>query len=218
MKQRDILQSGEADAWFRRNRDALARRSYDGTDRVVAALDRVLTAGATPAPATVLEVGVGEGGRLAWLADRYTIRPQGLDPSGEALALARARGIEAAQGTAERLPFDDGSVDVLIYGFCLYLCDRDDLFAIAAEAHRVTRPNAWIVVTDFFAEEPVAVPNHHVAGLWTYKMDNRRLFDWHPDYACVWHEVYDHAGRGHTDEPGDRVATSVLRKRAPRDG
>ena len=42
-------------------------------------------------------------------------------------------------GTADKLPFEDQSVDILVYGFCLYLCDREDMFNIAAEANRVIK-------------------------------------------------------------------------------
>ena len=35
-------------------------------------------------------------------------------------------------GTAKALPLVERSVGLLIYGFCLYLCDRDDLFRMAA--------------------------------------------------------------------------------------
>ena len=41
------------------------------------------------------------------------------------------------------------SVDLLIYGFCLYLCDRDYPFMIVAEAHRVLKPQAWLAILDF---------------------------------------------------------------------
>ena len=42
-------------------------------------------------------------------------------------------------GTAEKLPFEENYFDILIFGFCLYLTDSEDLFKISSEAYRVTK-------------------------------------------------------------------------------
>jgi ubiquinone/menaquinone biosynthesis C-methylase UbiE len=75
----------------------------------------------------------------------------GLDPSAKAISALNDAGLRGVVGTAEALPQADQSVDLLIYGFCLYLCDRDDLFQIAAEAHRVLKPKSWLAILDFRA-------------------------------------------------------------------
>ena len=59
------------------------------------------------------------------LADCY-----GIEPSAQAVAAACAKGINVMQGTADVLPFDNQSFDIVIFGFCLYLCDREDLFEL----------------------------------------------------------------------------------------
>ena len=55
---------------------------------------------------------------------------------------------------------------------------------------------------------------HHKDGLFSYKMDYRQLFDWHPSYTCFSHELSHHASGDFTDDPQEWIATSVLRKKA----
>jgi len=103
--------------------------------------------------------------------------------------------------------------DIVVFGFCLYLCDREDLFRIAQEADRVLKPDGWLIIHDFFAKTPTRREYHHKPGLFSYKMDYRRLFDWHPAYTCFSDELNHHGRREFTDDPQEWVATSVLRKR-----
>lgn len=218
MQQKDIFLQSEADAWYRRNQAALAQRDFSSEDPVVSAiLEIAATRSAGDAPLRILEVGCGEGRRLAWLAQHLGAEVYGVEPSSLAVEQARSRGVDAARGTADALPYEDGRFDILIYGFCLYLCDRQDLFRIAQEADRVLKPDAWLVINDFHAQAPVRREYHHRPGVYSYKMDYRKLFDWHPAYACHAHRVSHHATQAYTDEPDQWVALSVLRKRAGSD-
>lgn len=83
---------------------------------------------------------------------------------------------------------------------------------LPAEADRVLARSGWVVIHDFFTTEPQRRPYHHVPGLWSFKMDYRRLFDWHPNYVCKSHRVIHHVSGEHTDELQEWVAVSVLRK------
>ena len=70
------------------------------------------------------------------------------------MALASTKMVQVVQGAADQLYFESQTFDFVVFGFCLYLCDRDDLFEIAKEAHRVLKPTGWLVIHDFFAEPP----------------------------------------------------------------
>jgi ubiquinone/menaquinone biosynthesis C-methylase UbiE len=61
----------------------------------------------------------------------------GLDSSNAPITEAVNKGVDAKQGTADELPFPNNSFDIVVFDFCLYLCDRLDLFKITAEADRV---------------------------------------------------------------------------------
>ena len=58
----------------------------------------------------------------------------GIDPSQNAVERLTKEGINCLRATADNLPFDDHSFDLVIL-VCLYVCDSNDLFRIAAEVH-----------------------------------------------------------------------------------
>lgn len=210
--QKVIFLNDEGDAWFERNHQAMQDREFHREEPVISASIKALPLIAHSQP-RLLEVGCGEGKRLAWMSQHLGMECHGIDPSGKAVASAKAIGVFAQQGTADALPYDSGMFDILVFGFCLYLCDREDLFRIAQEADRVLRPDGWIVIQDFFSSAPIQREYHHKPGVFSYKMDHRRLFDWHPAYTCFSHELTQHDGAPRfTDDPQEWVATSVLRK------
>lgn len=206
--QKDMFLNGEGDAWFQRNRTALEARDWVQQDP----LFRELLALNLPTGSRVLEIGCGDGSRLAKLHEVTGWFCHGVDPSASAVAAAVARDVSAVQGTADSIEWPDAYFDLVIFGFCLYLCDRADLFRIAAEADRVLRSPGWLAVLDFHSTEECSNPYSHCPGMNSYKMDYRKLFDWHPHYTCFSHKVVDHVGLHYTDERNDWVGVSVLRK------
>lgn len=209
MKQKDIFLNVEGDAWYRRNTSALGIRRLPESDPV---LVEILNLPSGAEPAKILEIGCGDGTRLNWLRENRGDICHGLDPSAQAVAAARDRGLEVQQGTAESLPFGDKTFDMVIFGFCLYLCDRDDLFRIASEADRVLKSPGWLLILDFYSPTPLKREYHHRAGLFSYKMDYRTLFTWNPAYVNFSHHVLHHSENTVTDNRSEWMATSVLRK------
>ncbi|MFH1263281.1 MAG: class I SAM-dependent methyltransferase [Pseudomonadota bacterium] len=210
MKQREIFRNSEGDAWFTRNQRESAGRNLPDDDMVLMEL-----IGCLPVEAgrvRVLEIGCGEGGRLEWLMKHRNAECFGIDPSAKAVAAALERGVHAQEGTAEQLPFDAGRFDVVIFGFCLYLCDRDDLSRIVFEANRVLRSPGWLLIQDFYSPTPRSRAYHHHPGVQTHKMDYRTLFTGSPDYECMTHKVRHHVDGTYTDDPEEWVSVSVLRK------
>ncbi len=210
-KQKDIFLQSEGDAWFSRNRQALADRKFPDGDAILAELCGLLPKESNR-KLKVLEIGCGEGGRLVWLQQNCAVECYGVDPSTQAVEAATARGIKAFKAVADELPFSAEAFDVVIFGFCLYLCDRSDLFRIACEADRVLRLPGWLIIQDFFSPVPRSRIYHHRPGVISYKMDYRTLFSWHPDYECLTHKVRGHQNGVHTDDPEEWTAVSVLRK------
>lgn len=210
MSQKHIFLESEGDAWYRRNRAAVQERRLPDEDPVLQEVLRlpVGSAGKT----AFLEIGCGVGQRLEWLQRNYEAECSGLDPSQAAVASAVARSIDARIGTADDLPFENAVFDVVIFGFCLYLCDREDLFTIAAEAHRVSKPSAWIIIHDFYSPDPETGRYSHHDGITTYKMDYSSLFTWHPAYHCLSHRIVHHSTLAYTDQQDEWVAISAIRK------
>jgi ubiquinone/menaquinone biosynthesis C-methylase UbiE len=207
MRQRDIFLAGEGDAWFARNMDSVGAAQDDPLLEAITALPL-----ARPAPVKLLEIGCGAGSRLAWLSQHLGMICHGIDPSTRAVEAARQRGVDAQRGTAESLPFADRMFDCVVFGFCLYLCDRDDLFRVATEADRVLAEPGWMLILDFYSPFPTRRRYHHREGVFSYKMDYRNLFCWHPAYSIYSHKVFHHSTHGYTDDPNEWTAVSVLRK------
>lgn len=210
MKQKEIFLQSEGDAWFSRNKQGVAGRKLPDDDALLREILEFLPVNA--GEVKVLEVGCGDGARLAWLKNNLGADCYGIEPSAQAVAAAQGKGINARQGTADVLPFDSQSFDIVIFGFCLYLCDRDDLFRIASEADRVLRSPGWLMIMDFHDTMPKARTYHHRPGVQSYKMDYRTLFTWHPDYVCMTHKIRHHVESSYTDVSDEWVAVSVLRK------
>jgi ubiquinone/menaquinone biosynthesis C-methylase UbiE len=136
----------------------------------------------------------------------------GIEPSKKAVAEAVKRGVVAVQGTADFLPYENKSFDILIFGFCLYLCDQHDLFKIAHEADRVLKDDAWLIINDFYYPGSVARDYHHKPGVQSHKMDYRKLFEWHPSYVCYSHQLQQHGLHEFCDDPQEWVSVSTMRK------
>jgi ubiquinone/menaquinone biosynthesis C-methylase UbiE len=93
----------------------------------------------------VLEVGCGTGHWLA-LLPAGGVRC-GLDPSAGMLDKARQRGgaLSLVRGTAERLPFGQGTFDLV---FCVHALHHfDDPAAFVHQARRVIRPGGALAIT-----------------------------------------------------------------------
>ncbi|MBI5437575.1 MAG: class I SAM-dependent methyltransferase [Nitrosomonadales bacterium] len=211
MKQKEIFLQSEGDAWFIRNQLDVAGRKLPDDDALLRELLELPPIKAKSLK--VLEVGCGDGTRLAWIKNNLNADCYGIEPSAQAVAAANAKGINVQGGTADTLPFDNHSFDIVIFGFCLYLCDREDLFRIASEADRVLRSPGWLMILDFYSSAPRANAYQHCPGVQSYKMDYRMLFTWHPDYACMTHKVRLHGEASYTDAVDEWAAVSVLRKR-----
>ena len=100
-----------------------------------------------------------------------------------------------------------------MFGFCLYLCDSEDLFRIAYEADRVLRDPGWLLILDFYNPTLLKREYRHHAGVFSYKMDYRSLFTWNPAYTCFAHRIVHHLHYAYTDDSTEWIATSVLRKK-----
>jgi SAM-dependent methyltransferase len=212
VKQRDAFLEGEGDAWFQRNTGKGDAQFDSQSDVLLTEISALVPHIDAALPPSILEIGCGDGRRLAWLKDNRKFECFGIEPSERAVEIARRRGIDVRRGTAEQLPFDNRSFDIVVFGFCLYLCDREDLFRIASEADRVLKSSGWLVLLDFYDTAPSMRAYHHRDGLFSHKMDYTALFSWHPAYTVFSHKLRHHSDGGYTDDPQEWVATSVLRK------
>lgn len=208
--QKDIFLGAEADAWFERNKAAMEGEKLQ-SDPVLRAVQVCELA-----PAHVLEIGCSTGWRLQMLAERYGCQGTGVDPSDKAVAFGKQKftGLDLSVGTADVLPYADGTFDLVIFGFCLYLCDRKDLFTIAAQADRVLADNGHLAILDFYPPYPYRNTYVHTENVYSYKMDYASMFTWNPSYTQRYVHLTSHGGTGDISNPDDRIGVSVLKKMA----
>ena len=162
----------------------------------------------------VLEIGCANGWRLNSLKHTPTWSKTsfvGIDPSKEAIESGSKEflGIQLLQGVADALPMEDSSVDILVYGFCLYLCDPSDYFRITTEANRVVREGGMVVIFDFFAETPYRNKYGHAENMYSHKMNFSRLFTASPCYQLM---LEDFSYMGDQINPDNKLVVHMLRK------
>lgn len=171
IKQSQLFLHGEGQQWFNRNKDKIDVKH----DPVLRMIEQ-----AGIKPQRVLEVGCSNGWRLMELHDRYRCHVSGVDP------MPSSDFSFVEQGTADdlRLCFDE-DFDLVIYGFCLYLCDREDLFRIVMEGDRVLQDGGHIIIHDFIAHSPHHRLYAHKEGVKSFKMHHANLWLGNPAYRSI---------------------------------
>jgi ubiquinone/menaquinone biosynthesis C-methylase UbiE len=104
------------------------------------------------AAASALDVGTGTG-LFAEAFAAKGLAVAGIDPDAELLALAARLlpGVEFKEGTAEAIPYGDGSFDVVFLGQVLH--ETDDPAAALEEARRVSTGRVVVLEWPYIQEE-----------------------------------------------------------------
>lgn len=172
--QLEAFASGEGDQWYERNRNAPMN---------VDVLKSLLTIDCIPQ--TIVEIGCGYGRYLHEMHRRYNCKCIGFDPSTVAIDIGRRKFpmLDLRIGTAGS--FYGIHMDILVFGFCLYLVDRPDLMRVVDDADWCLNENGFLVIHDFDTKNPEKVPYKHKDGLYSYKMDYSKLWLANPAYEFV---------------------------------
>jgi SAM-dependent methyltransferase len=100
-----------------------------------------------------LEIGIGSGRFAAPLGVQV-----GIDPSPAMLSLAKGRGVEVLDATAENLPFPDSSFDYALV--VTTICFVDSPREMLTEARRVLKPDGRLVIG--FIDRESAIGQHYL--------------------------------------------------------
>jgi ubiquinone/menaquinone biosynthesis C-methylase UbiE len=190
VKQSEVFLDGEAEEWFARNQAKLPQKD----DPVMAAIEA-----AKIEPERLLEVGCSNGWRVKAMEKKWKCTAYGVDP------FFKNKLWNCRRGTADDLSqFGPETFDLVIYGWCLYLCDRDDLFKIVTEGDRVLKDGGHLVVYDFHTSKPHKRKYKHHEGLFSYKMDHASLWTANPIYKLRSRQLF---GSG-----DDQTSITILQK------
>jgi ubiquinone/menaquinone biosynthesis C-methylase UbiE len=184
MSQKKIFSTVEGDKFFERNINNLICTHDDPIIQGIAHLELY--------PKKILEIGCSNGCRLNLLNKIYKSDCWGIDPSADAIQHGKNdfKEVNLEKGTADALPYENQMFDMVIFGFCLYLCDRSDLFKIAYEADRVLIDLGNIIIYDFHPSFPYRNHYSHREGLYSYKMNYSSLFLWNPAYVLKYKKMF----------------------------
>lgn len=163
--QRDIFLSSEGDKWFERNQQTYSNAGRDNVIEFIKTQEL--------SPKRVLEIGCASGQRLERLYNEFGAECYGVDPSSAAIKYGKKSNpsLNLSVATADSIAFEDASFDMVILGFCLYLCDRKDLFTIANKVDAVLKEGGVIIIQDFLPAYPYKNKYSHCEGVYSYKMD-----------------------------------------------
>lgn len=136
---------------------------------------------------SVLEIGCSDGRiglNLKDLAKNYV----GVDPSPVAVEEGVRNGLHLVTGWADSYNLEQ-KFDVIILGFFMYLTHPSDWFKIASNTFEHLKPNSFIIVNDFYADELVRKDYVHDASMDMYKYRFDKLFAWHPSIRPIYQAV-----------------------------
>ena len=129
-------------------------------------------------PKSVLEVGCANGWRVERLIERYNCKAKGIDPALPEFKRPSLNNLRHGHAAA-LYHYPSVHFDLVIYGFCLYLCDPQDYPAIVNEGDRVLADGGYLVIHDFDMEKgeaPWRTPYKHKEGIFSY----------HVNFAALW--------------------------------
>lgn len=207
LNQKSVFLKSEGDRWHDRN---MADANLDRLKRdpVMQCLREL-----NVKDCSVLEVGCGNGWRLEQIRSNFNSSVYGVEPSGKAVDEGKSKGIEIIQTTADNLVYND-SFDIIILGYCMYLCDRRDLFKIGYEVDRCLSDGGMVIIYDFYSQLPYFNEYSHVEGVKSFKFDYKKMFAWNPEYHIVYERIYNHSELDNQAaiSPDDCVSVSALKK------
>ncbi len=208
--QKEFFLNEGGDAWY--SRSVNAKSTFDVTQAYL--FDAVK--GLPFSPQRFLEIGCSSGKKIQAIAETFSCECYGIDPSSSAIAEGSklsSSDVHLKVGTADSLPFKNNFFDIVYFGFCLYLCDRSSLFAIAQEAHRVLRDGGAIMILDFESRVPLRNSFCHTEqSIWSYKMEYEKMFTWHPQYIVSEKRSYSHSTACFDANPNERLALTTIIK------
>jgi ubiquinone/menaquinone biosynthesis C-methylase UbiE len=180
MRQAEAFLTGEGNNWYDRNK---------GIELNQTVLDALYSL--DPKPTNILEVGCGDGRYLAGLHRHFGCRCTGIDASSTAITQGRKDlpALNLKHNTAlpglRREWALKNEYDLILFGFCLYLLDREDLFMTVAYADSILKDGGVLAIHDFIPRYPQVVPYKHKQGIVSYKMNYPLLWRANPAYRLL---------------------------------
>ena len=209
-KQSSLFLDGEGDNWFDRNKNALLnyKSSYE--------ID-VIKKHLNPFKSkinSICEIGSGNGAKLNEICSYFNAKGCGVDPSSKAVNFGNNSfgNINLKVSTATNLPYLDASFDLVFFGFCLYLVDRNDIFKAIAEADRVLKNGGFLAIFDFDPGLRSKRAYSHKDTVFSYKNSYSNFFTSGGHYYLLGKESFSHNENYFSIDSNERLSLTILYK------
>ena len=80
---------------------------------------------------------------------------------------------------------------MVIFGFCLYLVDIEDLIKVVYETDRVLKKNSYIIIYDFYSKKSKILPYKHNNKIKVHKNDFSNMFLWSPKFKLIKKKIFE---------------------------
>lgn len=158
----------------------------------------------------------GNGRNIHYLKDILDCSISGIEPSSDAVSEGNRMFFNnenvLIKGTSDQLPYDDESVDVVLFGVSLFWIGRKYLFRSIFEADRILKEGGYLLITDFDTTIPFKRVNSHNKDAWTFKMNYSKLYLSNPQYYLIEKKSYSHSNDFFDVNIQERVSAQVLYK------
>ena len=171
---RTLFQEGEANEWFRRNRNALEDTIIKNSPI------SILSDWLKPFKSEIneiIEIGCGSGHRLNQLSKELEANGYGVDPSSEAVSYIEKNfpSLETKVGFADNLE-SSKKYDLVHLGFFLYLVDRELFLRCVSEVDRSVKFGGFLSIIDFEPPFPYSNTYSHLSNIYSHKQNNSDVF------------------------------------------
>ncbi|MFM7620643.1 MAG: class I SAM-dependent methyltransferase [Alphaproteobacteria bacterium] len=216
--QKNKFINGEANCWFTRNKSAM---KLDDENTDISPYEDFIIKNLSQFhnnKIKILEIGCSNGKKLAKLRQIFPYSDlYGIDPSKNAIKdgknfFKNNKQIFLETGTSDELNFSNCYFDIVIFGFCLYLVDRDLLFKSISEADRVLKNKGFLIITDFDYNGFKKNSYHHLNGIFSYKQDYSKIFEHSGLYHTVSKISYSHISSFFNELKEERISSTLLFK------
>ena len=213
MSQAQDFLNGEGDMWFDRNNKQLRENKTRNTliDWCMPFRESI---------SSILEIGAGSGFPLSYLSNRLEAKSEGIEPSQKAVNFwnENKKNIEGGiktnlkVGVSSELPYENKKFDLVVFGFCLYLVDRGDLFKSISEADRALTNNGLLAIIDFDPIKPFKNKYSHKDNIYSYKNNYPNIFLASGHYSLMYKHSFSHHDEIFHKDNNERVSLSLLYK------
>lgn len=213
ISQSKVFMESEGDGWFERNKVSISSKTHhyetDFIKRTLQPYNDEIN--------NILEIGCGNGVKLRDICRFFNAAGSGIDPSDAAVnsgnsTFTTTENLKLDISTASKLPYKDSSFDLVYFGFCLYLVDRNEIFQAVAEADRVLKNGGYLAIFDFDPANRHKRPYHHKPGIFSYKTSYSNFFTASGHYYLVAKDSFSHSANHFSTNSDERISICILYK------